>query len=67
MLTLAHDIGDLVAESHLNQTIGLVEDQDFDVLEREALRVVHVVKQTASCRHDEIRCALQIALLLAQA
>ena len=65
MFALAGNGLNLVLETHFDKSIGLVNDQNFDILETEAFRVVHVVQKSTSCGNDEVRGALKVSFLVA--
>ena len=57
---------DFVFETHLDESVCFIEDQDFDILKREAFGVLDMVKKSASGGHYEIWSRLEISLLLPQ-
>jgi hypothetical protein len=51
---LTNNVHQLVLESHFEETIGLIEDEDFHIFEGETLCVLNVINETTSCGDDNI-------------
>ncbi len=55
---MAHDAVDLRLEAHVEHAVGLVEDEDVDVVERDELAVDQVLQPAR--RGDEDRRGLRL-------
>ena len=52
---LSQDEVDLLFEIHGQETVGLIENQEFQSLKIEALRVSKMIGRTTWSSHDDVR------------